>query len=92
MVSRARMTSELHPDVLSSIQTELAKKTPRRVIEALTGINRSTIDRIANGRHISQVRGSRHRRCPEGHLTILPCATCAALALRRQKRKHKAAA
>ena len=82
--------TELHRDVLLSIQEDLALKRSRRAIAIAHGVHRSTVDAIAAGEHITQRSGSRFRRCPNGHLTLLPCRTCACLEEQEQTRsKHK---
>lgn len=77
-VSRAYERRELHPDIVATVQGELAAGRSRRAIAISIGVNRTTIDAIAAGKHTSQTN-SRFHRCSRGHKTLLPCRTCAAL-------------
>lgn len=76
--SRAKIGRELHPDVVRSIELALAAQEPRRTVAARHGVHRKVVDRIAAGEHTSHRAGNRFQRCPNGHLTLLPCRTCAA--------------
>ena len=76
--SRDRASRELHEDVVRSIEVEIASGRSHRAIAAATGVNRKTVDLIAAGQHVSQVRGRRFERCSEGHLSLAPCRTCTA--------------
>ena len=76
-ISRVRSSRELHEEVVRAIEREIALGRSRRAIAIATGIDRKTIDKIAAGVHTNQVLGRRYQRCPNGHLAILPCRTCA---------------
>lgn len=86
-----RHSRELHPDVVRYIEEELALGRSYRAIEHSTGINREAIGKIAAGEHVSQLLGQRYQRCSRGHLTILPCRTCACLDERANRKKELAA-
>jgi hypothetical protein len=91
MVSRARAANyrELSDEIVRSVLQAIASGKSRRETADLHGLHRVTVNKIAAGQHVSQVHGRRFRRCPEGHLAILPCRTCAALAARNQSTSKK---
>lgn len=78
MVSRGIIPKELHPDVVQSVERQLALQRSRRAIAIATGISRKSVNLIAAGMHVSQL-DTRFHRCSRGHKTTLPCRTCATL-------------
>lgn len=90
LTSRRGIPKELHPDVVQSIEAELAAGRSRRAVAIVHGLDRKVVDRIAAGEHVSQLLGSRYQRCQQGHLAILPCATCAAISERENQRRAAA--
>ena len=75
-----RGKTQLADGVCAEVHRRLAQRQAVQRIARELGLDRQTVRDLRDGRSA----GPKYERCPEGHLTILPCRTCAARQLGQQ--------